>query len=69
MKAKKVKTWTADDMRRRMYGNGGDRMMLYANNYVMVRRPGCILFVLTLSEWLALPLIELQRRMKAGRKG
>lgn len=32
--------------------------MSHASGYVMVRRPGCIPFVLTEKEWLALPLWE-----------
>ena len=34
--------------------------MAHANRYVMVRRPGCIPFVITERQWLAFPLWENQ---------
>jgi hypothetical protein len=35
---------------------GPIRLMAEADGYVMVRRPGCLPFVLSAANWLALPL-------------
>lgn len=40
---------------RRRDGHGPLRIMASAEKYVMVRRPGCIPFVMTLAKWDALP--------------
>ncbi len=37
------------------------RYMAHAKGYVMVRRPGCIPFVMDEKDWLALPISEGQK--------
>lgn len=41
------------------------REMARADNWVMVRRPGCIPFTMTVKEWDALPSIEEGRKIDA----
>lgn len=41
------------------------RFMAEASGYVMVRRPGCMPYVLSRKEWLKLPLAALGREMAA----
>lgn len=43
---------------RRDYGGGPIRLMAKAEGYVMVRRPGCLPFILSVKEWESLALVE-----------
>lgn len=47
-----------DGLKRRTDDRGPLRLMAKAEGYVMVRRPGCVPFVLQESDWLALPATE-----------
>lgn len=42
----------------RIHGHGPIRLMAEAEGHCMVRRPGCVPFVITSKEWLALPSEE-----------
>lgn len=47
----------------RWHEGAESRYMAHANNWVMVRRPGCVPYTIYQSDWLALPTAAKGREM------